>query len=80
MPELKVFLIGSPHFELDGEPLHFGLRKVEALLSYLAATGRKQSREALADLFYPKFSRDSAFANFRHDLSVLKKTSATRGF
>ena len=74
MALLKIFLFGSPRFELDGVPLRFGLRKVEALLVYLVVNGRRQSRDKLIDLFYPDFDRERSFANFRHDLAVLKKT------
>ena len=72
MSGLRLYLLGSPHYELDGESLRLKLRKVEALLIYLAVTGKTHRREALIALLYPELDRERAFANFRHTLSVLK--------
>ena len=72
MSELKLHLLGSPRYELDGKPLRLKLRKVEALLIYLSVTGKPYRREALIALLYPELDRERAFANFRHTLSVLK--------
>ena len=42
MSELKLFLFGAPRLEQDGQAVPFNLRKGQALLAYLAETGRAQ--------------------------------------
>ncbi len=47
---LKLFLLGSPRLERNGEPLKIDTRKSMALLAYLATTGEPYSLESLATL------------------------------
>ena len=39
MDDLKLWLLGQPRIELDGEPIKLQRRKALALLVYLAVTG-----------------------------------------
>lgn len=68
---LKLYLLGPPRIELDGEPVDIRRRKALALLIYLAVTGQPHSRDALATLFYPDLDQRQARAYFRRDLGAL---------
>jgi DNA-binding SARP family transcriptional activator len=70
---LHIFLLGTPQIESDGQIIPVPRRKVLALLAYLAVTGRMQTREALAALFWPDYDQSSAYANLRRHLSWLKE-------
>jgi DNA-binding SARP family transcriptional activator len=50
MPDLKLFVLGSPRIECDGKLLKIDARKSVALVAYLAVTGTCHTREALATL------------------------------
>jgi len=52
MARLSLHLLGEPRVTLDGESINPGRRKVPALLAYLAVTGRRHSRDELAELLY----------------------------
>ena len=45
---LGLYLLGPPHIELDGEPIHLPRRKALAFLAYLAVTNRAHSRDNFA--------------------------------
>jgi DNA-binding SARP family transcriptional activator len=53
MPRIKLFLLGSPHIEVEESPVEIQRRKVKALLIYLAVTGQRHQRERLAALLWP---------------------------
>lgn len=53
---LKIFLLGAPRIEVDGQPIHLERQKSIALLAYLVVTGRSHSREWLATLLWPDVS------------------------
>jgi predicted ATPase/DNA-binding SARP family transcriptional activator len=72
MSGLSLRFLGSPRIILDGATVHIDLRKVLALLVYLAVTARRCSRDELAELFYGKRNRESARANLRRTLSYLR--------
>ncbi|MBX3054456.1 MAG: AAA family ATPase [Caldilineaceae bacterium] len=62
----------APRAWLDGVPLTgFVSRKAEALLYYLACTGRAHSRESLAALLWGESTDSAARANLRKVLSIL---------
>ncbi|MFN8491609.1 MAG: tetratricopeptide repeat protein [Caldilineaceae bacterium] len=64
MLELK--LLGSPQILLNGRPVNgLSLVKSQALLFYLALSGRPQSRLALAGLLWPDKREADALANLR---------------
>ena len=73
MPSLRIRLFGTPRMEREGQTIFIPRRKTLALLAYLAVTGRIQSRETLAALFWPDYNQSSAFANLRRELSRLKE-------
>ncbi|MCU0523058.1 MAG: hypothetical protein MUF84_20520, partial [Anaerolineae bacterium] len=70
MAPYALHLLGPPRLEIDGVPVRVSRRKVMALLSYLAATGRAHSRDALAALLWPEWEASAARADLRRDLSV----------
>jgi predicted ATPase/DNA-binding SARP family transcriptional activator len=73
MSSLKLFLLGQPRFERDGQPLKFDTRKNVALVAYLALTGGGHSRETLVTLLWPELEPRRARAVLRRNLSVLGK-------
>jgi WD40 repeat protein/DNA-binding SARP family transcriptional activator len=76
---LKLFLLGPPRLERDGEPLEIDARKSLALLAYLAVTEQSHTREALATLLWPEAEPGRGRAILRRNLSVLRKTLAGEG-
>ena len=72
MASIRIFLFGNPRVERQGQTITIPRRKTLGLLAYLAVTGRTQSRETLAALFWPDYDQTSAFANLRRELSRLK--------
>ena len=73
MSRLRLYLLGPPRLELDGEPLHLPRRKALALLAYLAVTGRAHSRDSLATLLWPEHDQRSARAELSRTLSLLNR-------
>lgn len=71
MPDLKLFLFGSPRLEADGAAVALGTRKALALLAYLAVTGQEHARPMLAALLYPEYDEERALANLRRTLWAL---------
>jgi DNA-binding SARP family transcriptional activator len=69
---LHLHLLGPPHIEIDGQPVVPDTRKATALLAYLAVTGQRHSRDALAALLYPDYDQSRARAALRRTLSSLK--------
>jgi len=59
--------------ELDGGAVIIRRRKTLALLTYLAVTGRRQSREALAALLWPETDPSRAHAYVRTSLWTLRE-------
>ena len=49
MPDLAVFLLGSPRLEHGGKAVHLHRRKALALLAFLAVTGRAHERDGPRD-------------------------------
>jgi len=76
MSQLAVFLFGPPRLERDGEPTNVDTRKAIALLAYLAVTGQRHSRDALAALLWPDYDQSHARATLRRTLSALNKALA----
>ncbi|MCB0193635.1 MAG: AAA family ATPase [Anaerolineae bacterium] len=76
MPQLSLYLFGSPRLELDGKPVDIRRRNVLALAAYLAVTGRRHSRDALAALFWPEYDASRAKAALRRILSTLNTALA----
>ena len=55
MPPLKLFLLGPPIIEHEGEPIKLNNRKAMALLSYIATTPQSHSRDSLVNLLWPNY-------------------------
>jgi predicted ATPase/DNA-binding SARP family transcriptional activator len=72
MSNLTVSFLGSPLVELDGVRVELKLRKVLALLVFLAVTGQRRSRDELADLLYPLQNRERSRCGIRQALCLLR--------
>jgi DNA-binding SARP family transcriptional activator len=72
MPRLQMYFLGPPRVELDGEPVSISRHKALALLAYLAVTGRRHRRDALATLFSPEHDQSRARAELRRALAALR--------
>ncbi len=73
MPKLKLFLLGAPSFELDGQPADISRRKAIALMAYLAVEGQPHTRDDLATLFWPDYEPAQSFAYLRRTLWAINK-------
>lgn len=73
MSGLSLRLLGSPRIERDGALVKVDTRKAIALLAYLAVTGERHTRDALATLLWPESSQSRARAALRRTLSALRK-------
>lgn len=65
MANLKLYLFGPPRMEIDGQPLEIKLRKAQALIAYLAVTGKPCQRDSLASIFWPRQDMRAARASLR---------------
>jgi len=72
MDSLRLFFLGPPRIERDGQTLNIDTRKATAMLAYLALTGERQTRDALAAFLWPEFEDSRAKAALRRTLSALK--------
>ena len=71
---LEISLFGGLILKENGEFVTgLASRKAEALLAYLAYTGRPHARETLADLLWDDRSQSQALGNLRVLLSSLRK-------
>lgn len=71
---LRIRTLGRVLIGRDGEAVDdFASRKAEALLVYLASTGRVHPREVLAEFFWDGRTQRQAMANLRVVLSSLRK-------
>jgi DNA-binding SARP family transcriptional activator len=71
MPDLRLYLLGSPRLERDGAVAAMDTRKALALLAYLAVTRQEHPRDVLSTLLYPDYDASSARSAFRRTLSTL---------
>ena len=76
MATLKLFLLGAPHVEHRNKTLKLPRQKSLALLIYLAMTGREQSREKLAALFWPEASNAQARQALRNALWDIRRATS----
>jgi predicted ATPase/DNA-binding SARP family transcriptional activator len=73
MENLQLHLLGKPEVFLNGRLLtEFETSKAQALLYYLAVTGRAHSRETLADLLWGEMDEATAKRNLTKALSNLR--------
>ena len=73
MSVLALSFLGSPRIERDGIAVDIKLRKVLAILAYLAVTGQRHNRDALAELLFPEKSRTDSRSDVRRSLSILRR-------
>ena len=74
MSSLALYLLGLPRVERDGAPVRLRRRKAVALLAYLAVSGQRHGRDALATLLWPEFDQQRARAGLRVVLSSLRES------
>ncbi len=72
MSLLKLYFLGPPRLELNGKLVEPDTRKAIALVAYLALTGERYDRDALAALLWPELDGSRARAALRRTLSALK--------
>jgi DNA-binding SARP family transcriptional activator len=70
----ELYLLGAPHLERSGQPVHLPRRKALGLLAYLAFGKRETSRETLAALLWPNYDDSHARRSLRRLLSEMRKT------
>jgi predicted ATPase/DNA-binding SARP family transcriptional activator len=74
MEELQLFLLGNAEVRQDDVPVTgFNSTKVQALLFYLAMTGRPHRRPMLAGLLWGDMPDTAAMTNLRKALANLRK-------
>jgi DNA-binding SARP family transcriptional activator len=78
MDKLELFLFGTPRLQYAGKAVSIGRRKALALAAYLALTGSAQSRDSLADFFWPEFDHERARTSLRATLSMLTRAVPVR--
>ena len=72
--ELQLALLGNVEIGRDGAPVPgFSSSKAQALLCYLAVTGRPQTRPVLAGLLWGDMPEDKARMNLRKALTNLRR-------
>ena len=76
MSRTRILLLGAPRVERDGEPVEVDTRKATALVAYLAVTGRRHTRDALAGLLWPEYGQSRARAALRRTLSSVGRARA----
>lgn len=70
---VKLYLLGSPRLERDGQIVEMDTRKAMALVAYLALTETSHSRDSLAAMFWPDYDQTRARAALRRTLSTLNR-------
>ena len=71
MDELRLYLFGLPRIEFQGRLIKIDRRKALALAAYLALSDRRQSRDTVANLFWPDLDRDHGRSALRSTLRAL---------
>ncbi len=75
MAEMKLFLLGTPGLQVDGQTVAIPRRKALALLIYLAVTGATHRRDTVATLLWPDYSQAEARTALTRHVSELRKIS-----
>lgn len=71
MTDVHLYLFGTPHIEYEGHPVRIERRKAIALAAYLACAEYRQSRDLLADVFWPDLDREHGRSALRSALLAL---------
>jgi len=72
VPKLEIRLLGPPRVLASGRILPIRRRKALALTAVLASSRTPHTRELLAAMFWPEADRDSAHAQIRNHLWILR--------
>lgn len=73
MSKLHLSFLGQPQIRKDGVPIEIDRRKAIALVTYLAVTGERHTRDKLAGLLWPHEKRDNARAALRRSLTAVRR-------
>jgi predicted ATPase/DNA-binding SARP family transcriptional activator len=76
VPCLRLYFLGPPRIERDGQPISVDTRKAIALLAYVAITGECHRRDSLVNLLWPESDRSRGRAALRRTLYALRKALA----
>lgn len=71
-PKLEIRLLGPPRVLASGQILPLRRRKALALIAFLASSRTPHTRELLAAMFWPDADRDSAHAQIRNHVWILR--------
>ena len=74
MEGLRIKVLGGIQVQLGGEMIGFSRHKATALLVFLAVTGERQSRDALATMFWPENTQARAYANLRQAIWEIRRS------
>ncbi len=73
MPPIRLLLLGVPRLEVNRKTARLSYLKAEALLYYLAITGRPHNRAALATLLWSKSQDSQARNSLRNALYTIRQ-------
>jgi len=74
MEGIKIFWLGIPTIERNGNVINLETRKTVALLAYLGlSSSSPSSRESLATLFWPEYDQQRANANLRRTIFSINR-------
>ena len=80
MPDLKLFLLGTPQLVCQRETIDLSLRKGMALVAYLAVEKREHSRDYLATLLWPERNQRALTIHSKaHHQDLILRTSLHTG-
>lgn len=74
MPEVQLYLFGTPRLVFDGSVVKIQRRKALALAAYLALAEHPQNRAVVAALFWPDLDHEHALAALRSTLRHLTES------
>lgn len=70
---LDISTLGKLTLSYNSKPMQgLGSHKAEAILVYLACTGRSYARQVLAEFFWPDRPQAQSLANLRRELTILR--------
>ncbi|MFN8372926.1 MAG: BTAD domain-containing putative transcriptional regulator [Anaerolineae bacterium] len=75
MPQIYLFLFGTPRIEINSKSVPITRRKALALVAFLALADRVQSRATVATLLWPDLDEDGARNALRSTLPTLTQLS-----
>jgi DNA-binding SARP family transcriptional activator len=76
---LRILVLGTPEIIVSRIPIYLNHQKAQALLYYLAATGRQFTREHLAALLWTEASESGALHSLRSSLYHLRQGLRSSG-